>query len=39
MQIQYSSSFAKSRQPRQGVVDLIENLRLKGHPHQSFSHR
>ena len=32
MQIEYSSNFVKIRQPRQGVVYLMQNLRLRGRP-------
>jgi len=38
MQIQYSLNFVKARQPRQGVVYIMQNLRLSGRPHQSFLH-
>jgi len=38
MQIEHSSQFVKARQPRQVVVYLMQNLRLTGRPHQSFSH-
>jgi len=32
MQIEYSSHFVKARQPRQVVVYLMQNLRLRGRP-------
>jgi len=32
MQIEYSSNFVKARQPPQGVVYLMQNLRLRGRP-------
>jgi len=39
MQTEYSSHFVKARKPRQVVVYLMQNLHLRGHPHQSVSHR
>ena len=37
MQIEHSSQFVRARQPHQVVVYLMQNLRLRGRPHQSFS--
>jgi len=38
MQIEYSSHFVKARQRCEVVVYLMQNLHLRGRPHQSFSH-
>jgi len=38
MQIEHSSQFVTARQRRRVVVYLMQNLRLRGRPHQSFSH-